>query len=77
MVGMGLSDLQQHAVIRSFICNTKRPVKQSIKLQVSSNFQIYPWGVKLMGPPFETARPQSELLLFNVINESPFEMVNL
>ena len=30
-------------VIRSFVCNTKRPsVKQSIKRQVSSNFQIYP-----------------------------------
>ena len=29
--------------IRSFVCNTKRPsVKQSIKWQVSSNFQIYP-----------------------------------
>ena len=31
-------------IIRSFICNMKRPsVKQSIKLQVSSNFQIYSW----------------------------------
>ena len=31
------------SIIRSFVCNTKRPsVKQSIKWQVSSNFQIYP-----------------------------------
>ena len=29
-------------IIRSFVCNTKRPVKQSMKWQVSSNFQIYP-----------------------------------
>ena len=30
-------------IIGSFVCNTKRPsVKQSIKWQVSSNFQIYP-----------------------------------
>ena len=29
--------------IRSFVCNMKRPsVKQSMKQQVSSNFQIYP-----------------------------------
>ena len=30
-------------IIRSFICNMKRPsVKQSVKQQVSSNCQIYP-----------------------------------
>ena len=30
-------------IIRSFVCNMKRPsVKRSIKWQVSSNFQIYP-----------------------------------
>ena len=29
-------------LIRSFVCNMKRPsVKQTIKQQVSSNFQIY------------------------------------
>ena len=33
--------------ITSFVYNTKRPsVKQSMKQQVSSNFQIYPWGGK-------------------------------
>ena len=35
-------DSNPHELIRSFVCNTKRPsVKQSIKWQVSSNFQIY------------------------------------
>ena len=30
-------------LVRSVICNMKRPfVKQSMKWQVSSNFQIYP-----------------------------------
>ena len=29
--------------VRSFVCNTKRPsMKQSVKRQVSTNFQIYP-----------------------------------
>ena len=37
-------------LIRSFVCNMKRPsVKQSMKWQVSSNFQIYPG--KTDGPP--------------------------
>ena len=27
-------------IIRSFVCNTKRPVKQSIKQQVCPNFQM-------------------------------------
>ena len=31
------------------------------KLETSSNFQIYHWGVNLMDPPFETARAQSKL----------------
>ena len=35
--------MYEQLLIRSFICNTKRPsVKQSMKWQVSSNFQIYP-----------------------------------
>ena len=47
------------ASIRSFVCNTKRPsVKQSMKWQVSSDFQIYPGKTD---PPFETARALSEL----------------
>ena len=51
-----------HLFIRFFVCNMKRPsVKQSVKQQVSSNFQIYPWGVNLTDPQFETARAQSEL----------------
>ena len=38
-----LKDIGGKTFIRSFVCNTKRPsVKQSIKWQVSSNFQIYP-----------------------------------
>ena len=37
-----LKDIGGKTFIRSFVCNTKRPsVKQSIKWQVSSNFQIY------------------------------------
>ena len=68
-------------IIRSFVCNTKRPsVKQSIKLQVSSNFQIYPWGVKLMAlPPPHSKLPVHWVnsSLFNIANESPFETVNL
>ena len=31
----------------------------------------------VLPPPFKTARAQSDLLLFNVVNESPFETVNL
>ena len=35
-------DIGGKTFIWSFVCNTKRPsVKQSIKWQVSSNFQIY------------------------------------
>ena len=38
-----LSTNSVYLIIRSFICNTKRPsVKQTIKCEVSSNFQIYP-----------------------------------
>ena len=48
-------------VIRSFICNTKRPsVKQSMKWQVSSNFQIY-LGKTDDRPPSETTKVLSEL----------------
>ena len=40
------------SIIRSFICNMKRPsVKQSIKQQVRSNFQIY-LGKSDDGAPF-------------------------
>ena len=50
----------QWELIRSFICNTKRPsVKQSMKWQVSSNFQIYP-GKTDSRPPSKTARALSE-----------------
>ena len=59
-------------LVRSFVCNTKRPsVKQSVKWQVSSNFQIYlgktdDYPPPLPSPPspFETARAQSELFTF-------------
>ena len=59
-------------LVRSFVCNTKRPsVKQSVKWQVSSNFQIYPgktddYSPPLPSPPspFKTARAQSELFAF-------------
>ena len=48
--------------IRSFVCNMKRPsVKQSMKRQVSSNFQIYPGKTDDRPPPSETARALSEL----------------
>ena len=64
--------------IRSFVCNMKRPsVKQSMKRQVSSNFQIYP-GKTDDRPPPHLKLPEHWVnsLLFNVTNESPFEMVN-
>ena len=51
-------------IIRSFVCNMKRPsVKQSVKQQVSSNFQIYPWGVKLMiDPPISKSQTATTAL---------------
>ena len=61
-------------IIRSFVCNTKRPsVKQSIKRQVSSNFQIYPG--KTNGPPPRLKLPEHWVtsMLFNAVNEHPFE----
>ena len=42
-------------IIRSFVCNTKRPsVKQSIKWQACSNFQISRTLRQADPPPFET-----------------------
>ena len=42
----------------------KRPsVKQSIKWQVSSNFQIYPGKSEDLPPPLATARALSELYI--------------
>ena len=66
-------------IIRSFICNMKRPsVKQSVKQQVSSNFQIYlgktdDYPPPLPSPPspFETARAQSELFAFQCSQWEP------
>ena len=60
---------QTATFIRSFVCNRKRPsVKQSIKWQVSSHFQIYPGKTDEPSlppsPPFETARVLSKLYTF-------------
>ena len=46
------------------------------KLEMSSNLADEPFLADVL-PPFETARAQSEPTLFNVVNESPFETVNL
>ena len=48
-------------IVRSFVCNTKIPVKQRMKWQVSSNFQIYPGKTDDRPPPSETARALTEL----------------
>ena len=41
----------------------KELCEATAKLEMSSNFQIYPLGGK-SDPPFETARGQSELFAF-------------
>ena len=64
--------------IRSFICNTKRPsVKQSIKLISAQIFRFTPGGVKLMDPPFETARAQSELFIVQGHQSEPIQNIQL
>ena len=64
-------------IIRSFVCNTKRPsVKQSVKQQVSSNFQIYLGKTDDSTPHLKLSEYRVNSSLFNVVNESPFETVN-
>ena len=66
-------------IIRSFVCNTKRPsVKQSIKWQVSLNFQIYPGKTdepSLHPSHLQLPELRVNSLLFNAVNEHPFETV--
>ena len=67
-------------LIRSFICNMKRPsVKQSIKWQVRSNFQFYPGKTEKPSLPPSPHLKLPELRvdssLFNAVNECPFETV--
>ena len=55
-------DIDGKAFIRSFICHMKKhAVKQSMKWQVSSNFQIYP-GKSDDGPPWSQSLTQSQQL---------------
>ena len=56
----------------------KRPsVKQSIKLQVGSNFQIYLGKTYDIPPHVKLLVKGVNVSLIYAINESPFETVNL
>ena len=69
------SSLQDTIFIRSFVCNTKRPsVKQSIKWQVCSNFQMkYPDKLSDIPPKQNCQWQEMKSSLIYVVNESPFE----
>ena len=55
--------LYMQSIIRSFVCSTKRPsVKQSVKQQVSSNFQIYP-GKTDDRPPSQSLKWSQQLYI--------------
>ena len=59
---------------------TKELCEARAKLEMSSDFQIYPFGGKSDGPspPPHLELPEDRVnsSLFNVTNESPFETVN-
>ena len=54
---------------------TKELCEARAKLEMSSNFQIYPWGVNLT-PHSKLPEHRVNSLLFNVTNDSPIKTVN-
>ena len=64
-------------LIRSFVCNTKRPsVKQSMKWQVSSNLADKP-SLADLPPCSKLLDKKVTAMHFHTINENSFETVNL
>ena len=55
---------------------TKELCEAKAKLEMSSNFQIYPGGGVNLTPHLKLPEDRVNNSLFNVANESPFETVN-
>ena len=67
-----------YKLIRSFICNTKRPsVKQSMKWQVSSNLADEPTLADVLPPHSKLLDKKVTFTHFYMVNENPFQTVNL
>ena len=65
-------------MIRSFVCNMKRPsVKQSIKEQVSSNLADEPSSARSVLPHAKLPEKRANSSHIYTVNENPFETVNL
>ena len=64
-------------LVRSFLYDTERPsVKQSIKQQVCSNFQMSCTLRRATPPGWNCQWQQIKSLLIYVFNESPFKMIS-